>query len=250
MVPRWIWPAIIAALSLACGDNAPPISPSPQPRGTYTSAHFRFEYPAADQSHIVQTAARLEQDYDRVLLDLSVPSMPVVVVALYSSHADMVAGAGPNVGVVPPWATGLVSAVDRIHLLAPGAAGPTPRLISDLVHECAHCVSIRLNRSSPNNPRWLWEAVAIYESGQHVDPRSLSYMTAQRPPAFAQLNTFDNALVYEVGYTIAEFVVDRWGAPALRDLVVANGDTQRVLQRPLPTFEAEWYAFVRQKYGF
>jgi hypothetical protein len=247
---RRIWPALVVAFLAGCGDASPPTSPQPESRGTYTSAHFRFEYPAADQSHIVQTAARLEQDYVRILQDLGVPSMPLVVVALYGSHADMVAGAGPNVGVIPSWATGLVSAVDRIHLLSPGAAGPSPRVTSDLVHEFAHCVSIQLNRSIPNNPRWLWEAVAIYESGQRVDPRSLPYMIAERPPAFGQFSGFDNSLVYDVGYTIAEFVVDRWSAAALRELVLANGDTQRVLQRSLPDFEVEWYAFVRQRYGF
>ena len=77
MVPRRIWPALVVTILTGCGNASPPTSPQPESRGTYTSAHFRFEYPAADQSHVVQTAARLEQDYDRVLQDLGVPSMPL-----------------------------------------------------------------------------------------------------------------------------------------------------------------------------
>jgi hypothetical protein len=99
-----------------------------------------------------------------------------------------------------------------------------------------------------NNPRWLWESVAIYESRQPVDLRGVGYMTALTPPSFAALNAFDHGRVYEVGYSIGEFAVTRWGQRALRDLIAANGDTDAVLAISLADFQRDWFAFVRERY--
>jgi len=111
-------------------------------------------------------------------------------------------------------------------------------------------VSMRVNGRIPNNPRWLWESVAIYESGQSVDLRGLAYMTALQPPSFAAMSTLDNTRVYEVGYSIAEFVVGRWGRRGLIDLVAANGDTVAGVGVAQSQFERDWFAFARQRYGF
>jgi hypothetical protein len=105
------------------------------------------------------------------------------------------------------------------------AWGPFDRMVSNLVHEFAHCVSLHVNPRFANNPRWLWESVAIDESRQAVDLRTVGYMTALTPPSFASLNAIDNGRVYEVGYSLGEFVVTRWGQRVLRDLIVASGDT-------------------------
>jgi len=66
-----IWSIALAALQIACGD-ASVASPPPEPRGTFHSKHFRFDYPMADSVHIGATGARLEQEYDRILADLGV----------------------------------------------------------------------------------------------------------------------------------------------------------------------------------
>ena len=41
----------------------------------------------------------------------------------------------------------------------PGEAAP-----GESVHEFAHAVSLALDPSFSNNPRWFWEAVAVYEA--------------------------------------------------------------------------------------
>ncbi|CAN5874694.1 hypothetical protein BH18ACI5_BH18ACI5_26000 [soil metagenome] len=87
--------------------------------------------------------------------------------------------------------------------------------------------------------------MANYESRQFVDPRNLAYMVAGQPPAFARLNT----LVYDVGFLIAEFVVERWGRERLVQLVAANGDTAVVLGMSLAEFESQWFAALRSRYG-
>jgi hypothetical protein len=74
-------------------------------------------------------------------------------------------------------------------------------------------------------------------------------MRALTPPPFDTLNGFDNARVYDVGYSIAEFVVARWGARALADLVIGQGDTSAVLGISLADFQRDWFGFARQRYG-
>ena len=121
--------------------------------------------------------------------------------------------------------------------------------MSNIVHEFAHCVSMHLNARIPNNPRWFWESVAIYESGQTADLRTLGYMRDGQVPSFASLNSFDNRQVYELGYSIAEFIVTRWGRDALNKLVLNNANVSATLGVSQTEFEAQWLAFVRQRYN-
>jgi hypothetical protein len=121
--------------------------------------------------------------------------------------------------------------------------------VAAIVHEFAHCVSMRVNPGIPNNPRWLWETVALYEAGQILDPHTLPYMNAHRPPALADLNRIENTAIYEVGGLIGEFIVETWGRGALRDLVRTGGALQTVLGIDETTFVARWFEYERQRHG-
>jgi hypothetical protein len=91
-----------------------------------------------------------------------------------------------------------------------------------------------------NDPRWLWDSVALWENGELVDPRTLDYMVGGRPPTLDELSADFAASrqVYEVGYTIGEFVVAWGGREALVRLIQTNGDTASVLGLSPPAFEA------------
>jgi hypothetical protein len=241
--------ALTAALG-ACGG--PPSVPSTPPAaGSYSSAHFVFQYTARDAGNIATIASAAESQYSRIIEDLGAGAMPLVHVTLYTDHAVMVAATQAVAGFIPASASGLVTAEDQIHLMSPNdpAWGPFDRMVSNLVHEFAHCVTLHVNPRIANNPRWLWESVAIFESGQFVDLRTVAYMTAQAPPSLESLNSFDNNRVYDVGYSIAEFVVSRWDRRSLRDLIAANGDTAAVLHLSPGDFHRDWFAFVRERYG-
>lgn len=54
--------------------------------------------------------------------------------------------------------------------------------------------------------------------------------------------------MYEVGYTIGEFVVARGGQAALVRLIQTNADTAAVLGLAPRAFEEAWYAFVSERY--
>jgi hypothetical protein len=177
--------------------------------------------------------------------------MPVVDVTFHADHAALQAAVAPVVGTIPAFATGLLTSPTQIHMISPNApaGAPVAQGVRNLVHELAHCVSLQIDPTFVNDPRWLWEAVALYEAGQPVDLRTVPYMSALQPPSFAALDAISDTRVYDIGYSIAEFVVDRWGRPALPALVAAHGDTAEVLGVAQPQFESEWLAFVRARYG-
>lgn len=177
--------------------------------------------------------------------------MPRVNVRLYADHSGLASALAPLIGPIPSWASGAATSAVEIHLISPNhpAFAPYSRMISNLVHEFGHCVSLAINPRIGNNPRWFWESVAIYESGQFVEPRTLPYMVQGNPPSFAALGSFDNTFVYDVGYTIAEFIVTRAGRRALIDLVANNADVAQTLGMSQAAFEREWFAYVRSRYG-
>jgi hypothetical protein len=248
---RSVASAMVLAVVAACGDAAVAPTRSEAPSGSLSSAHFVFHYSALDGASVSTIAAAVEAQYARILDDLRTPAMPIVTVTLYPDHAALEAAVRPLVGTIPAFASGLATSQSEIHIMSPNApgGGPIERMQSNLVHEFAHCVSLHVNPRFGNNPRWLWESVAIYESRQAVDLRAVRYMAALDPPSFETLGAVDDTRIYDVGYSIGEFIVSRWGQGALAPLIVANGDTVATLGVPLDDFQRQWFAFVRERYG-
>ena len=110
-------------------------------------------------------------------------------------------------------------------------------------------MSSGVNPAIANNPRWLWETVALYEAGQIVDPRTLAYMGEGRPPTLADLNRFEALTVYEVGGLVGRFIVETWGRDALRELVRTRGALLAVLGLDETEFMARWFDYARDRYG-
>jgi hypothetical protein len=235
-----------------CGGASPSVDQGPDPdTGVYTSAHFSFHYTPIDSSSIAIIATRLEAQYGRITADLGAIGMRRVVVYLYTDHDALQEAVRPVVGTIPDWAIGLATAADRIHLMSPNGVGRDfDQMVTNLVHEFAHCASLHINSGIANNPRWLWESVAVYESGQLVPPASLAYLQSGTPPTLATMNSMANTQVYEVGYTIGEFIVSRWGQAGLADLVRSNGNLGLTLSITATAFEADWFTFVRARYNF
>jgi hypothetical protein len=97
--------------------------------------------------------------------------------------------------------------------------------VISIVHEFTHCASMRVQANIANNPRWLWETVALYEAGQFVDPMTLPLLNGAAPPTLQQLNSLDNTMIYSIGASLGRFIVQTWGADAFRALIRSNGNT-------------------------
>lgn len=139
---------------------------------------------------------------------------------------------------------GYITGPTELRLLAGG------NLDTDVVHEFVHAVSLDVNPRSGNNPRWLWEAVALYENGEFVHPRLIESVARGNFPTLQQLNADVNTdtQIYQLGYMLGEFIVSRWGRPALIRLIETNADLPGVLGVSAAEFEAAWQSYVRQRY--
>ena len=246
-------PVLLAAV--ACGQSRiPPTSPSPAAGATFAehaSEHFTIFYTTLDAPSVAHTAASLERDYARITAALGVSATPRIRVFLYTTREAMQAAVRPAVGELPAFASGLVTGADAVHILSPElpVVWSYETGLRALTHELAHCVSLAINPRIANNPRWLWEAVAVYEAGQFVDPRTLPYLAGGAAPALDSLNGFDNTRVYDVGYLIAEFVVSRWGRDGLVGLIATDGNLGAVTGLNATEFVAAWRDFLRSRYG-
>jgi len=231
----------------ACGGGNHGLLTTPAPDAALTlhlqTAHFRLYTDAASDDVLQEVAGRLEADLPRFQADLEVGTTRAFTVRVWRDEASWFAEVQRYLGRRIE-TTGYVTGSEEIRVLA------VPQVARNATHELAHCVSLYVNPRIANNPRWLWESVALWENGELVDPRTLEYMVAGRPPTLDQLDADVTASrqVYEVGYTIGEFVVARNGREGLVRLVQANGDTAAALGLSPSAFEAAWYAFVRERY--
>ena len=124
-----------------------------------------------------------------------------------------------------------------------------PELGLGVVHEYTHLVTLALNPSFNNNPRWLWEATAIYESGRPPIP-DISSLKCFSEYSFPTLESLEQHPfnIYKVGYFLVDFIVSKWGQDSLVKLVESNGDIKKSLKTSVNDFEKMWLSFLQDKY--
>lgn len=236
---------VAVVITAACGGS--PTAPTTAHAETLelrlTTAHFRL-FAGQTAAATVQSAAdALERHYARVLNDLNVTSLGPITVQIWRDEATYYAALDRFFGVHYQ-ANAYITSKDELRALA------VAQLDVNVVHEFCHAVSLSVSPTFANNPRWLWETVALYENGELVPPRTLDYLVRGTYPSLGQLNADPNAgrQIYELGYVIGEFIVARWGRAGLLDLIRAHGDVNAVFGVTPDTFETEMYAWIRAKY--
>jgi len=227
---------IIVTLVTACGSAAGPENWSDQ-----------FAYDLHDGlclNDVAATAGALENNIDRIASDLQVEELPVVTVGMWSDYDNFLQAMEDDLGTVYYGATGYVFGMDEIRVFQSADA---PEFA---VHEFSHLVSLHVNTTIPNNPRWLWEAVALYEAQQFVNPATLPYMVQGDYPTLLEMSDpySSSNTVYQVGYVLMEFTVDSWGANSVIQLILSNGDIDETLGISVSEYEAEWYTYLEETY--
>ncbi len=224
--------------ALGCDSDSPTeprSAPDRFPLARQTT-HFVLRYAATEAPLVDSYAAALEESWPRVTTELGQASLPRIEGFLHHDQSSFTSTTGYD-------ATGSVAGPDTFHMVA------VPFAPQIAVHEFAHNVTLHLAPGAGNNPVWLWEAVAVYEARQFVAPSSLPAFAAGEFPTLAELNVRGGRFsIYDVGYVLAEFVVDRWGLAGLQALLLASGDTTRALGASAAAFEEEWRSFVRRRY--
>ena len=235
--------------AIACGGETAtspslPILASESLAMRVQTAHFQiFAGTTTPDATLRAAGDRLEGDYARILSDLGVSSHPTVTVRIWqdatSYYGELTRFFGTRYQ-----ATGYITGPTELRLLAGG------NLSTNAVHEFTHAVTLSMNPRFGNNPRWLWESVALYESGEFVHPNQIESVSRGNFPTLQQLNADVNTdtQIYQLGYLLGEFIVSRYGRDAFIRLIQTNADLQGVLGVSTAEFEAGWQAFVRQKY--
>ena len=233
--------ALVGALAaLSCDGSRSPTGPATPARQELTleltSANFRLQYSEPSAGVVAGYIAALEANLPRVLEDHGVTLTARIVGRLYPDRAAFNATTG-FIG------SGAAIGPNFFYLAA------IPYAPSDAVHEMAHCVTYHLAPNAGGDPVWLWESIAVYEARELVPPSSIPDLVAGRFPTLAELNDFSHRpSIYQVGYTICEFIVEQWGWDAVRRLVVSRGDLGSTLGLTTAEFEARWRRFVEQRY--
>jgi hypothetical protein len=236
--------ALLAAMMIGCGGDRPTmptaIGETLEPR--LHTEHFRILAGATPASELRAAADRLELEYARIVTGLGVDRLPEITVRVWQDPAAYFDVLTRHFGVRYE-ASGYITGPTELRMLA------GPRLATTAVHEFVHAATLSLNPSFANNPRWLWETVALYENGEFVDPRTLPYLAGGAFPTLQQLNVDPNAgrQIYELGYLLGEYIISTYGRPGYLQLILSNGDLS-VLGVSQSEFESGWRSFVRRRY--
>jgi len=229
--------SLLAGCSGKGSPTAPPGGAPPQTALTLSTSHFDLWYDPRDSGKMPAYESALESNYDRILGDLEVTSLPRVTGHFYPDQASFDAAFA--------WAAGekgLVLDVNDFRVVTVPFDPVTP------VHEFTHCASLSIDIDA-YQVVWLWESVAVWETHAFVPPASVPCVASGDLPTLERLSSRDPACsVYSLGYTIGEFLVQRWGPSALHDLLAAHGDVPGVLGIPVAQFEADWHTFLRRRY--
>ena len=97
---------------------------------------------------------------------------------------------------------------------------------------------------SNNYPQWFWEALCDYEA-RMVNKLSVNY-AKKKGLTLYELNS--SKQIYNLGYTIVEYMVTAYGKDKLPEFIRSYGDFERVFNVSEKTFENEWRQFVADKY--
>lgn len=240
---KWIYALLTSIIFFACANQT-------SNENVLETEQFTIYYTDLDSNNIEIVADSLNANYDRIIGSLQSGEMPKVNIHYYSDIAQLklaVADVEPN---LPDFAIGLATSVSEIHLLSPNH----PQLdfqymIINTIHEFAHCVSFNINPNIANNPRWLWETIAVYAAGNRPNPKNLGYLINNNPPSLDELSLFTNTYIYEVGYFIGEYLEETFGENVLNELILNNGNISETLQMSDEEFTKAWFSFVENKYA-
>lgn len=208
-----------------------------------STAHFSFLYTSIDAVSIELIASKLEANYKKITGDFKIDKMPATTVRIYPDLQSF--HRGINFPDAPAEILATAFGKDDFRMVSPNVAGvDSAMLMKGVTHEFTHCVHLNIDYS-PNNPRWLWEGVAMYEADWSFDPGEVYTMTNNK---FPSLDSLGNGLEYMLGFVIIEAIKDQWGFDTVIELIKKRGDIQAVLKIDRQAFEKIIYDRIYEKY--
>ena len=232
----------------------------------FETEHFIFQlYDDLNKNDVLDIVDSLDNNYERIVNDLAPDHVPKTYVHLFrvkeswlKINPKMPGGGGTVTrehGTDNIWMSFLdgeeiALSIEQLKKVKPSFDHEQVELIFNLtsvaMHEFTHLVLVSVDERIANNPRWLWESVALFEAGQSLDPVKNGYGLKDIQIPFSELeNSFD---LYMLGYHITDYIVSEWGMPELIQLIKTQGDTKQVLNVFLEDFEKGYWQYLDCKF--
>ena len=228
----------------------------PEKRLRYNSPHFRIIYSSVIQTdRIIEIANALEENYGRISGNLKTIPSPQMEVNVYAPRWRYIQATGH-------WdASGNIEGTSKLHFVEQPWGDSDVEKVA--VHEFTHAVVLKLlldNEKQPVDaknfdlkfskfPVWLWEAVSVYEAGQFHHPKMFALFANGSFPNLHELNDRSKSqTIYDVGYTITEYILHEYGNDKLVALIKSYGDLNAVLDVSEKEFTEGWHEFVEGRY--
>ncbi len=229
-----------------------------------SSTNFVVNYYGILESEAEDISIALELNYDRIRTELKDPKHDKISVFIYPNQSDF----NKAIGIKNSNASGTSRGPLEFHLKYETWYNSIfPQKMEKVaVHEFTHCVQLNiliqdaLSKSQNEKvadfdknfetgfekkyPQWFWEAICDYEAGI-VNNLSVKY-GMNNSPTLKELNNSNQ--IYNVGYTIVEYFVSKYGKEKLPEFIKSYGNFEKVIGVTEMQFEIEWQKFVKEKY--
>lgn len=225
--------------------------------------NFTITYSGILKSEAEMISKSLESNYDRIRTDLKDPEHGKILVYIHPTQKEF----NKATGLFNSKANGTSRGPWTFHLKYETWYNSIfPNDMTKVAqHEFTHCVQLNIliheeARKKPitddaqfdkdfeikfkKYPQWFWEALSDYEANM-VNSLSVNYGIKNKP-TLQELNNSNQ--IYNVGYTIIEYFVAKYGKEKLPEFIKSYCNFQQVLGVSEKDFETEWYKFVDEKY--
>lgn len=228
------------------------------------STNFVVTYNGILESEAEDVSNALELNYERIRTELKDPKHEKISVFIYPNQNDF----NKATGLINSNASGTSRGPLAFHLKYETWFNSIfPQKMEKVaVHEFTHCVQLNIliqdallksknekvtdfdknfeKEFEKNYPQWFWEAICDYEAGI-VNNSSVKY-GMKNNPTLKELNSSNQ--IYNVGYTIVEYFVSKYGKEKLPEFIKSYGNFEKVIGVTEKQFETEWQKFVKEKY--
>lgn len=214
----------------------------------YETKHFIF-YGINLESYIAQLAETLEINFDRILKNLqySLPDKITVYIHPDLKHFHKAMG----VIDAPDWfrasfSGGILNIVPPEYFIDLPADKVALHVLSQIV----------IHRINFDVPVWLYQGVSAYE-GKWLEKSWIKIALARRLttgdiPSFYDMDTgfraFGDNEGYLFSYTIADFIITRYGYWKLNEVIRNPHDFAAVFSKSVHDLHEEWVQFLKENY--
>lgn len=247
------WLILLALIFFPVVAVAIPFVKTEQCYGCYELDKGDFRYVIYDglpESTIGSIHRRLVERKPEILEYFNLKVVPKIIVRLWGNAESYLSEQEKAIGQRYPGSHGYVTLKQGVKAGEIRLFAGRQDLPETAVHEFVHVVTLEVNPSFANNPRWLWETIAIYKSEKQWKYAEDPNLIRSRFESLAKRlhEGRDAGVIYEVGYTIGEFIENTWGPEALVSLIESNGDFSVLSDKSLDQVFLEWNSFVSKTY--